>query len=103
FFLVFLFVQILRNDIEVDGMGLRNFELRLALGTAQNLALFHFVFVHVDFGGTFGTADHVCIPPYSLSPGWALEGQRAPPSSVIYTAGRKSTPIGGFAARWATE
>jgi len=65
FFLVFLFVQILRNDIEVDGMGLRNFELRLALGTAQNLALFHFVFVHVDFGGTFGTADHVCIPPYS--------------------------------------
>ena len=45
----------------MDGMRLRNFELGLALGTAENLALFDFVFIDIDFGGTFRAADHGSI------------------------------------------
>src|SRR5579885_3460967 len=58
FVLVFFFVQVVGNQVQVDGMGLRHFKLRFAFGAAQNLALFHFVFIDVDFGGTFGTANH---------------------------------------------
>ncbi len=58
FVLVFLFVQIVRNQVQVDGMRLRYFQLRFAFGAAQNLAFFHFVFIDVNLGGTFGTANH---------------------------------------------
>jgi hypothetical protein len=54
-------VQIFRDDVQMDGMRLRDFHLGFALGAAEDLAFFDFVFVHVDFGGTFGAADHVCI------------------------------------------
>ena len=47
---VFVIIQFIGNDVEVHGVRLRDFELRLALGAAQNLALFHFVFVNIDFG-----------------------------------------------------
>jgi hypothetical protein len=42
-------------------MSLRNLQLGLALGAAEDLALFHFVLIDVDFSGTFGAADHVGI------------------------------------------
>src|SRR5579884_2735103 len=58
FVLVFLFVQIVRNQVQVDGMRLRYFQLRFAFGAAQNLAFFHFVFIDVNLGGTFRTANH---------------------------------------------
>jgi hypothetical protein len=45
----------------MDGMRLRNLELGFTLGTAEDLALFDFVFVDIDFGGTFGAADHGSI------------------------------------------
>jgi hypothetical protein len=47
---VIVIIQFIGNDVEVHGVRLRDFELRLALGAAQNLALFHFVFVNIDFG-----------------------------------------------------
>src|SRR5882762_1073403 len=42
-------------------MRLRDLEFRLTLGTTQDLAFFDFVFVHIDFGGTFWTTDHGAI------------------------------------------
>jgi hypothetical protein len=56
--LVVLFVQIVGDEIQVDGMRLRDFELGFALGTAQDLALLDLVFVDIDFGGTFRATDH---------------------------------------------
>jgi len=57
-FLVVLFVRIIGDEVQVDGMRLRDLEFGFALGTAQDLALFDFVFVDVDFGRTFGATDH---------------------------------------------
>src|SRR5436190_23388750 len=57
-FLVVLFVRIIGDEIQVDGMGLRDFEFGFALGTTQDLAFFDFVFVDIDFGGTFRATDH---------------------------------------------
>jgi hypothetical protein len=61
FFLVVLFIQIIGDEIQMDGMRLRDLKLGFALGTAQDLAFFHFVFVHIDFCGTFGATDHGSI------------------------------------------
>jgi hypothetical protein len=58
FFLVVLFVGIIGDEVEVDGMRLRDFELRFALGATQDFAFFDFVFIHIDFGGTFRATDH---------------------------------------------
>jgi len=58
FFLVVLFVRIIGDEVQVDGMRLRDLEFGFALGTAQDLALFDFVFVDIDFGGTFRATDH---------------------------------------------
>ncbi len=61
FLLVVLFVLVIGDDVQVDGMCLRDLEFRLALRTTQDLAFFDFVFVHIDFGGTFWTTDHGAI------------------------------------------
>src|SRR5882724_9641132 len=61
FFLVFLFVLVIGDEVQVNGMGLRDLEFRLTLRTTQDLAFFDFVFVHIDFGGTFWTTDHGAI------------------------------------------
>jgi hypothetical protein len=61
FLVVFVIVQILGDDVEVHGMGLRDFELGFTFRATKDLALFHFVFVNVDFGGTLGAADHGSI------------------------------------------
>jgi hypothetical protein len=57
-FLFVFFVRIIGDQVQVDRMSLRNLELGFALGTAQDLALFDFVFVDIDFGGTFRATDH---------------------------------------------
>src|SRR6266481_2589527 len=61
FLLVVLFVLVIGDDVQVDGMCLRDLEFRLALRTTQDLAFFDFVFVHIDFGGTFWTTNHGAI------------------------------------------
>ena len=45
----------------MHGMRLRNLELGFALGTTEDLALFDFIFIDIDFGGTFRAADHGSI------------------------------------------
>src|SRR6266436_156859 len=57
-FLVVLFVQIIGDEVQVDGMRLRDLEFGFALGATQDLAFFDFVFVDIDFGGTFRATDH---------------------------------------------
>src|SRR2546430_1791562 len=85
FVLLVLFVQVVGDEIQVDGMRLRNLELGFAFRTAQNLAFFDFVFVNIDLGGTFRTTDHgstlrkvVCKV--------AVRGPCPPLCSVLYTA-----------------
>jgi len=58
FFLVVLFVGIIGDEVQVDRMRLRDLQFGFALGTAQDLALFDFVFIDIDFGGTFRATDH---------------------------------------------
>jgi hypothetical protein len=65
---VFFFVEVIGNGIQCHGMCLRNFQFALALGAAQNLSLFHFVFVHIDFSGTFRAAEHVSILRFDFRP-----------------------------------
>jgi hypothetical protein len=71
-FLLFLFVfflfDVIGNGVEGHGMGLRNFQFALTLRAAQDLSLFHFVFVHINFCGTFGTAKHVSILRFEIQP-----------------------------------
>jgi hypothetical protein len=57
FFLILL-VQIVGDKIEMDGMGLRDFQLGLAFRTTQDLAFLDLVFIDVDFSGTFRATDH---------------------------------------------
>src|SRR5438552_5604453 len=97
FVFLVLFVQVVGDEIQVDGMRLRNLELGFAFRTAQNLAFFDFVFVNIDLGGTFRTTDHgstlrkvVCKV--------AVRGPCPPLCSVLYTAGMKSTPVRGSTA-----
>jgi hypothetical protein len=58
FVFVVLLVRIIGDEVQVDGMRLRNLEFGFALGTTQDLALFDFVFVDIDFGGTFWATNH---------------------------------------------
>jgi hypothetical protein len=62
-FFVFIVIIVFRNDVQMDGMDLRNLQFRLALWATENLAFFDFVFVDVDLGGTFWAADHGFHPP----------------------------------------
>jgi hypothetical protein len=57
-FLFVFFVHVVGDEIQVDGMRLRDLEFGFALRTTQDLALFDFVFVDIDFGGTFGATNH---------------------------------------------
>jgi hypothetical protein len=60
--LFFLFIIIIfGNDVQMDGMDLRDFQLGLAFWATENLAFFDFILVDVDFGGTFRAADHGSI------------------------------------------
>jgi len=82
-------IVIIGNDVQMDGMDLRDFQLGLAFRATENLAFFDFILVDVDFGGTFWAADHG-----SILRKWFMSaplGPRAPQSSVLYT-GVKSTP-----------
>src|SRR6266849_2723092 len=86
FLILLFFIQIFGNDVQVNGMGLRHFELGFTLRATQDLALFDLIFVDIDLCGTFRAADHGFHPPYSLSKGLAPPRPGAPPSSVLYNA-----------------
>jgi 8-oxo-dGTP diphosphatase len=85
FFLVVLFVQIIRDQVQMDGMRLRDLELGFALGTTQDLAFFDFVFIDIDFGGTFRATNHGSILRRVVRK-VAAPKPPPPPCSVLYTA-----------------
>jgi hypothetical protein len=86
FFLVlFFFIQFIGDEVEVNGVCLRHFELGLALGATQNLAFFDFVFVDVDFGGTFRAADQGSILRKGLL-GSGVTRSASATVRVLYTA-----------------
>jgi hypothetical protein len=90
-FLVVLFVQIIRDDVQMDGMRLRNFHLGFAFGTTQDLAFLDFVFIHIDFGGTFRATDHGSILRRVVRAG--AEPHRVPHRAAYYIPQpEKSTP-----------
>ena len=60
-FFVFVVIIIFGNYVQMDGMDLRDFQFRLALWATENLAFFDFVFVDVDFSGTFRATDQGSI------------------------------------------
>jgi hypothetical protein len=84
-FLVVLFVRIIGDEVQVDGMRLRDFEFGFALGTTQDLAFFDFVFVDIDFGGTFRATDHGSTLRIVVCKVGA-RGTSPPLCSVLYTA-----------------
>jgi len=57
--LLVLFILIIVGDgVYLDRMDLNDFHLRLTLGTRQDFAFFHFIFVDVNFSSAFRTPDH---------------------------------------------
>src|SRR5438552_1979978 len=56
-FVFFLFI-VVRDDVHVNRVRLRHFHFRLTLWAAQDLSLFYFVFIHIEFGSTIRAADH---------------------------------------------
>jgi hypothetical protein len=60
-FFVFFLVDVIGNGVQGHRMRLRDFQFALALRAAQDFSLFHFVFVHIDFSGTFRATEHVSI------------------------------------------
>jgi len=61
FFFVVLFIEVVGNRIEMDGMRLGNFQFGFTLWAAQDFALLDFVLVHIYFGATIGAANHGTI------------------------------------------
>jgi hypothetical protein len=57
-FLVVFFVRIIGDEVQMDWMRLRDLEFGFTLGATQDLAFFDFVFIDIDFGGTFRATDH---------------------------------------------
>src|SRR5262249_14593809 len=83
FLLIVVVIVFIGDKVEVDGMGLRNLEFRLAFRTTQDFAFFDFILVDIDFGGTFRAADHDLILR-SVSRGVACN-DATPHRSVLYT------------------
>src|SRR5258706_5311745 len=84
-FLVVLFVRSIADEVQVDGMRVRDLEFGFALGTTQDLAFFDFVFVDIDFGGTFRATDHGSTFRTVVRKVGG-QGPRPPLCSVLYTA-----------------
>src|ERR1700676_339589 len=103
FFLFFLVViiQIFRNDVQVHGMGLRNFQLGFTFRATQNLALFHFILVDVNLCGTLGAANHGSILRTVSRTGWRRLDREHHHRAYYITWNMKSTPPHQIANDWA--
>src|SRR5215475_11396370 len=89
FLVVFFIIHVVGNEVEMDGMRLRYFELGFAFRATQDFAFFDFVFIDIDFGGTFRAADHGTVLRRKF-PRWARI-RAAPPSAYYIPRCRKST------------
>src|SRR5258707_3474687 len=77
FVIVVLFVRVIGDEVQADGMRLRDLEFGFALGTTQDLAFFDLVFVDIDFGGTFRATDHgSTLPTLACKVGVRRRGRR---------------------------
>ena len=63
-----LLVEVIGNGVQRHRMRLRDFQFALALRAAQDFSFFHFVFVHIDFSGTFRATEHVSILRLDFQP-----------------------------------
>jgi hypothetical protein len=84
-FLILFVVDVVGDGIQRDRMRLRNLQLGLALRATQNLSLFHFVFVHINFRGTLRAAEHVSILRFGLVTG-TPSASRTPPEPGTFGA-----------------
>jgi 8-oxo-dGTP diphosphatase len=87
-FVFLIIVQIIGDGIEADRVRLNDLQLRFAFGTAEDLSLFHFVFVHINFGGTIRAANHGCVLLEEL-PRARSRNRRPAPTGVLYTVAGK--------------
>jgi hypothetical protein len=55
---LFILIIIVGDGVYLDRMDLNDFHLRLTLGTRQDFAFFHFIFVDINFSSAFRTPDH---------------------------------------------
>jgi hypothetical protein len=62
FFLV-IFIIVFRDDVEMDGMRLNDFQLGFTLDASYDFAFFHFVFVEINFYATLWAMNHGQRPP----------------------------------------
>jgi hypothetical protein len=60
-FLFLIFLEVVGDRVQVNGMSLCDFHFRFAFWAAQDFALLDFVFIHVNFGATIGAANHGTI------------------------------------------
>src|SRR5216683_616106 len=97
FVIVVLFVRVIGNEVQVDGMRLGDLEFGFALGTTQDLALFDFVFIDIDFGGTFRATDHGSTLRTVFAK-WGYENRAHHRAAYYIPRGRKSTPVHGSTA-----
>jgi hypothetical protein len=58
---VFLVVEVVGDGIQMNRMGLRDFQFGFTLRAAQDFALLDFVFVDINFGATIRAANHGTI------------------------------------------
>jgi hypothetical protein len=88
----FLFLLLIRNEIQLHRMGLHDLQLDIALRTAQDLAFFDFVFIHVDLGGAFRATDHGADLLWTCVSLRVLLRTGLVPSGVLYTAESEVNP-----------
>jgi hypothetical protein len=97
FVFVVLFIRIIGDEVQVDGMRLRNLEFGFALGTAQDLAFFDFVFIDIDFGGTFRATNHGSTLRRVFAK-WGYENRTRHRAGYYIPRRGKSTPVHGSTA-----
>jgi hypothetical protein len=57
----FILIDVVGDDVQMDGMRLRDLQLGLALGAAEDFPFLYFVFIDINFRGTFWATDHGSI------------------------------------------
>src|SRR5260370_41288902 len=97
FVVVVLFVRVIGDEVQVDGMRLGDLEFGFALGTTQDLAFFDFVFIDIDFGGTFRATNHGSTLRTVFAK-WGYENRAHHRAAYYIPRGRKSTPVHGSTA-----
>src|SRR5579864_2813859 len=58
FFVLLFLIFIVRDGIHLDRVDLHDLHLGFALGTGEDFAFLHLIFVDVNFSCAFGTANH---------------------------------------------